>query len=192
MWLTNLLMLMFGENVVSSADGPPTAQELVAVLAAFLSLFQILLFITTTILVLMWVNQMNKNSRELGAAEMQFTSGWAVGWFLVPFANLVKVPQVMLELWKTSKNPMAWKNEPDDKRIHFWWALWVVSGALANISNRYYDIEKAPKELIPNVAGFVGSCLGAAIAGFIFIRLVKDMTAMQLSRRATGIEDVVS
>ena len=60
--------------------------------------------IATIVVFLIWINRANKNSRALGAQNMQFTPGWCVGWWFIPIASLWKPYQAVREIWKTSKN----------------------------------------------------------------------------------------
>ena len=50
----------------------------------------------------MWMHRANRAARALGATGMEFTPGWAAGWFFVPFANLVMPYRVAVELWKAA------------------------------------------------------------------------------------------
>ena len=46
----------------------------------------------------------NYNARQLGAADMRFTPGWAVGWHFIPIAWFWKPYQAMTEIWRASVN----------------------------------------------------------------------------------------
>lgn len=61
---------------------------------------------------LIWQHRAQKNLEGLGATWLRFTPGWAVGWWFVPFANLVKPFQTMRELWKASGDPYGWQTLP--------------------------------------------------------------------------------
>src|SRR5947209_8456564 len=51
---------------------------------------QVLLRLTTVVVFGMWIYRANHNVRALGARELRYTPGWAVGWFFVPILNLWK------------------------------------------------------------------------------------------------------
>ena len=84
------------------------------------------IWLTTTILVLTWIHRANHNARQLGAADMRFTPGWAVGWYFVPIAWFWKPYQAMTEIWRASRNPGGWRGELVSPLLHWWWILWIV------------------------------------------------------------------
>ncbi len=84
------------------------------------------IWLITAVLVLIWIHRANHNARQLGAADMRFTRGWAVGWYFVPIAWFWKPYQVMSEIWRTSRNPSYWREQPVSLLLPWWWALWIV------------------------------------------------------------------
>jgi hypothetical protein len=58
--------------------------------------------LVSIIAVAMWIHRAHANLYEAGAEGLQFTPGWAVGWYFIPFANLFKPFQAMRELWTRS------------------------------------------------------------------------------------------
>jgi len=71
----------------------------------FIALFQAPVYIATSVMFLIWLFRIYKNLDVLESQQnREFTPGWAVGWWFVPFANLVKPFQVMREAWFDS-NP---------------------------------------------------------------------------------------
>lgn len=117
------------KHAKTDADANDTRQALIG-------LFQSLLFIVSGILFLVWVYRANRNVHALGALELQFTPGWAVGWFFVPIANIWKPHQVMKEICKASKNPPLWAAQKSDSIVDLWWALVLLSAFLSNLSFR--------------------------------------------------------
>lgn len=82
--------------------------------------------LATVVLVLNWIHRANHNVRQLGAADMRFTPGWAVGWYFVPIAWFWKPYQVMREIWRASRNPSFWREQPVSALLPWWWVLWIV------------------------------------------------------------------
>ena len=93
-------------------------------------------YITSGILFLVWIHRANYNARKLGAQDLQFTPGWCVGWFFVPFANLWKPYQAMKEIVKASTNPAEWRSQSDDPLVGGWWALFIISAIVSHFSLR--------------------------------------------------------
>jgi hypothetical protein len=58
----------------AAANANDTRQQIIGV-------FQIILIIVTAILFLRWIHRANYNARQLGAKDMKFTPGWAIGWY---------------------------------------------------------------------------------------------------------------
>ena len=85
--------------------------------------------IATIVTFLIWINRANKNARALGAKNMQFSPGWCVGWWFIPFAQLWKPYQAVREIWKTSKNIDRWQSQKNNT-ISLWWTLWIILGTI--------------------------------------------------------------
>jgi hypothetical protein len=90
---------------------------------------------------LAWVYRTRKNLPGLGATDLRFTPGWAVGSFFVPIVNLVAPAQILHEIRLWSDPSMEQfsdeSSKPRRKRdliVGFWWRLYVVSLALQWIS----------------------------------------------------------
>jgi hypothetical protein len=93
-------------------------------------------FIVTGIVFLKWIYRANSNCHGFGARNMKFTPGWSVGYYFIPFVNLYRPYQAMKEIWKVSKNPADWQNEPGSPLLGWWWALWIISNILGQMSFR--------------------------------------------------------
>lgn len=86
---------------------------------------------------LVWVYRANLNCRGFGARGMQFSPGWSVGFYFIPFLNFYYPYQAMKEIWRASKNPQNWKKEKCSGLVGWWWALrvifWVCAGPLGMV-----------------------------------------------------------
>ena len=80
-------------------------------------------FITVVIAWLVWCYRANVNLRLLSGVPMKFTPGWAVGWWFIPFANLVMPYRVVKEIWRVSHGPRSTSHA----LVGWWWALYLVS-----------------------------------------------------------------
>ena len=83
--------------------------------------------VTTAILVLAWTHRANRNARQLGAADMAFSPGWAVGWHFVPIAWFWKPYQAMREIWQASASPAKWQRQAGSPLLAWWWGLWILT-----------------------------------------------------------------
>lgn len=145
----------------------------------FIGLFVI--YLVNFIFLLYWVDQANKNVRQLGAQGMKFSPGAAIGWFFVPIANLFFIPRIMNEIWKTSKNPSAWQNEPDEPLILRWFWFWVIASAFSMIADNLYNENLPAEQLVLPTALELVTGLCSLISVIALISVIKKIYAMQMS-----------
>lgn len=90
---------MFGD---AETDDPLTLAW--GLFAIGLALVEIVVYIATVVFFLMWVYRARENLTAFGVGkrQLQYSSGWAVGSFFVPFVNLVVPYRAMKELWQKS------------------------------------------------------------------------------------------
>jgi Domain of unknown function (DUF4328) len=90
-------------------------------------------FIISGFLILKWIHRANYNSHQLGAENMEFTSGWSIGYFFIPILALFKPYQAMKEIWKTSHSPKDWDSVEVSKILPIWWTIWLINSFLGQI-----------------------------------------------------------
>src|SRR5262245_46960413 len=144
-------------------------------------------FVATAITFCVWVYRANVNARQLGAQGMLFTPGWAVGWYFIPIAWLWKPYQAMVEIWKASKNPSAWRSDTGSSPLRVWWFCWLVSCIAGYLSTRLWWAATPTIDTLSTIsklnmaadAGQIGSAL-------VLARLVRDISAMQMAHAVTN------
>jgi uncharacterized protein DUF4328 len=94
---------------------------------------QLLTLVVTGIVWFVWQHRGQANLVAARVSGLRFTPGWAVGWWFVPFANLVKPFQTMRELWKASGGEEDWGHSRTWLVIGWWWAAWLAAGVLGRI-----------------------------------------------------------
>lgn len=105
--------------------------------------------VITGIIFLKWIYRANVNCRgfihnlspdETGLFRKripEFTPGWSIGYYFIPFLNLYKPYKAMREIFAISENPKDWYNiKLTDKTLIYWWALWLISNSLSQLSFR--------------------------------------------------------
>lgn len=157
-------------------------------LQGLILLLQFPVYVFTIVFFLIWLNRAYKNLAPLRAQNVEFSSGWAIGWWFVPFANLVKPFHVMREVWRES--------DPDfdadagflsntvgsaPTYMSFWWAFWVISNIFSNITGRVYDPEDMSSV---EITGYLFAITGivSIIAAGLAITMIRDITRRQESR----------
>jgi cobalamin synthase len=135
---------------------------------------------------LLWQHRAHRNLRVLGATELQYTPGWAVAWWFVPFALFVMPYRTVRELWKASDPDApeaAWKQIPTPRLLALWWGVWLGGLVLLIIAapfGRPGDVASLTTEAALGVA----AALAIAFAGILAAALVRQIDARQELKRA--------
>jgi hypothetical protein len=117
----------------------PAAAEANDTRHVFISMISLAAALGSLVALVVWIYRAYANLPALDANEIQFTPGWAVGWFFVPIMNLFRPYQVVRELWNES-DPNRFTlsgqvlGEPASGAIvGWWWGLRIVSGVLGQV-----------------------------------------------------------
>lgn len=176
------------ELSIDMDDG--TSESVWAMVQGLLILLQVPLYIFTAVMFLVWVNRANKNMAPLMAGNTEFTSGWAVGWWFVPFASLYKPFQVVREIWWESNPEIS--DEPTflteslrsaPKYMGVWWTFWLLSNFAWNITGRLWDPDDLSGVAFYGFLFIITGILSAA-AAVLAIMVVRDITKRQEMRFA--------
>ena len=150
-----------------------------------IGIIQFSLFIITGIVFLRWIYFSNSNSRSLGASGMQFTPGWSIGYYFVPFLHIYKPYIAMKEIWKTSKDPKNWEMIKTPSLFPQWWTLWLISAISANLSFRLSMRAEELNELFVSSSVTLASDLVQIPLALIAIKLVGSIFDMQNEKHIT-------
>ena len=147
-----------------------------------------LTYVLSAIVFLIWLNRAHKNLQFLKPDLLEFTSGWAVGWWFIPFATLWKPFQVVREVWAESDPDF----DPDQPQylsysLHaapaymvVWWIAWLVMLFALNIGR---GLVKIPGLTTTNFGAIVFfQAVVVIFAGVLAITVVRDITTRQESR----------
>ena len=136
LWVSLFTRLLF-QGVTfygrSTASGPLAPSVTAAI--GLTAILHVLALAATLILVGCWIYRASANAHVIGG-ELTITPGWAVGWYFVPFANLVKPFQAMKETWLASHYGSEWGRGDATDLLNWWWGLWIVSNIISNIDWR--------------------------------------------------------
>jgi hypothetical protein len=81
-------------------------------------------------LFLTWLYRVVANGPALGGRELRYTPAWAVGWWFVPVANLVRPFQVVAEAWMLSAR------DPEGSLgllLPAWWGLFILGNVVSRV-----------------------------------------------------------
>jgi len=159
----------------AEAEANDTRQLIIFIIAIIAGL-------TNRVLFFMWVYRANLNCHGFNAQGMQFTPGWSVGWFFIPFANLFKPYQVIKEIWHVSDDPQEWEKNQYSKSSTLpalWWGLWLLSGIFSMVSYFVSRSIHTRRELeTSTVIAIIGDIIVLPII-MVFIALVKNIFERQ-------------
>jgi len=135
--ISQVASLSSAKAVLSTPSAVVTAGE---VLSLLIRLALIGIGFLTGVAFLLWIYRASTNLKALGAAELKYSPGWAIGGFFVPFLNLVRPYQVVTEIWRASaagasrSGGVNWTYEQTPAFISVWWGSWLLSGFLDSLS----------------------------------------------------------
>ncbi len=179
--LSVLELLWPGELFGEGFENNPVILIL-ALLMVVLAVVQIVIFVTTIVVFLMWLYRAHENLAAFGIPphQMQYSSGWAVGSFFVPFANLVIPYRAIKELWQKSvpnyANMFGDSGPPGFFAV--WWGFWIASNIADQIYFRLSWREQAPADVL-EVIGAIGGILGI-VAALLAIKVVREIQRQQV------------
>lgn len=108
---------------VSFAQGKASADRVDAV-----AVLQSVIFLTIAVLWLIWQHRAQRNLSALGASNLKYRPGWAVGWWLIPVANLAVPYRTVRELYKASApdaGALDWVTMRTSALLPIWWLAFV-------------------------------------------------------------------
>jgi hypothetical protein len=180
--LSFLLKLDPGETLSADYLGSESAGFVLSfalsalVYAASLPIYLVLFF--------MWIHRTNRNAHLL-APSFDMSPAWAVGWFFVPVACLVKPFEGVEKTWNISSGSTRWRSLDTPILLRVWWGLFLATNFVALASSLASS---------DNTAG--GQSLGAALtiatmavtvgSSITSIMLVRQLTQRQITALSTA------
>jgi len=158
------------------------------ILQSLFALLQFLAFVGSAIVFLMWLHRSSANLPGLGSESSDFTPGWTVGWWFIPFANLVKPFQAVRHVWSES--------DPDVETSHgflssvqagapgfmmAWWAFWILANIASNVTSKMFDPEDMRTTELSGYFFFIDGILWIAAAA-LAIKVIRSITSRQEER----------
>ncbi|MDB5693573.1 MAG: hypothetical protein JWO81_2636 [Alphaproteobacteria bacterium] len=148
--------------------GPAYGAGVVAVLRLFI-------LPACWILVGMWIYRTNANAHALGG-DVSITPGWAIGWFIIPFANLILPYQGVSETWLASHEMAGLDGEAGLPLLRWWWGLWIVSGFVGYAA---FFLARDPELVDAASYALLAEALLQAALSLVLIRLMRRLATVQ-------------
>lgn len=142
-------------------------------------------FVLSVIFVAMFLHRAQSNLHRAEMDGLEFTPGWAVGWYFIPFANLVKPFQAMRELWNKSTGRFDNEDAVTPGHMGVWWGTWLLGNFLANISFRLSSSMDLNTYLLSIQIGAISDVL-IIVAAATLLRLMGEITRGQSESMGMG------
>jgi hypothetical protein len=154
-------------SVISELAGSNDSRQL------FLLVVMVLVQLVNGVVILRWIYLTNKRVSQLGASNMKFSPGWAVGWNFVPLFSLWKPYQAVKEIWKCSVNPGDRSMVKIPSALPLWWALWITFSVLNQITSKFsVKAEDLPELMLLDILYIISSIVLIPLS-LVFINIVK-------------------
>jgi len=103
-----------------------------------LAVAEMMIALGTIVAFSMWTHRASRNLPALGGRGLQYTPAWAVGWFFIPFANLVMPYLVAAEIWRESdpeqKHLDAQGGKATSPLVISWWLTYMTRSVPAIVT----------------------------------------------------------
>jgi hypothetical protein len=172
---------------VTAAADPPAGDG--ALRLGMLSAALLAVLLTVVPVFIAWFHRLYSNLPALGAGQLRFGRGWAIGAWFVPFLNLWRPKQIANDIWRAS-NPDAqdagWRGQPVAGVVHLWWGLYLSSNLVNQAVVRLSVTAEGAADLRRQALLEIGAAALDAVAALAAMWLVAQMTARQ-ERRAGAV-----
>jgi hypothetical protein len=135
--------------------------------------------------VLRWIYVTTRNVHLLNdqiAWGPQTSPFWAVAWFFVPVAGLIRPFSVFSATWRISTAPDAHETVGVPALLRWWWGLWLANAAVGRIASILHDSAKVPGDVIG--ADYV---LFAKVLLDLPLTIVLTIIILRLTRRQRAL-----
>lgn len=125
------------------------------------------------ILMLYWVYCSDALARALGSDRMSHGPNWSVGWFFVPFANLVKPFFVLKEIYMATAMPKRYDlNLPANGLLTAWWLVMIADRAFDLARSELMESPKNLEAKLTMMKVFMALEVSAVLAAGLLIMVV--------------------
>lgn len=196
LWLTVMLahgLGRIGEIAVLGGFGGEIAGHAALVrsdeITAALSTLTIVATGVAAIPVLRWFYVTNRNAHAVSSPHRwgPLTSPiWAVLWFFVPVASLLRPFSLFSGTWRLSAAPDAPETVRVPALLRWWWGLWLAHLSLGTITPRLYAVAKTPHDVIAADYLWLSQVAVDVPLVVTLTLIIRRLSAVQRAMPATG------
>jgi hypothetical protein len=152
----------------------------------------VLVQVVLAVLFIVWTFRAAKNNEALDRRNPRFTSGWAIGGWFIPIANLVIPLMLIQDLWRGAtpeipRGDTRWRSARGSVLVGLWWTVWILSLARIFAGSSSVDDRASLDEIERSnwiaLAGVVVAAIAAVLAVFVVRALARrQLDALRAQR----------
>lgn len=143
---------------------------------------QLAALLFTAIVWLLWLHRAYSTLTVIGTRKSRFTPGWAVGYWFIPFINLVRPYQIVVDLWLRSESLNATESVeqlPRPALVGWWWGVYLLTGVAGRLYASFSRLAESVSQFITVTdIGMVGDVIGV-VAAVLAIAVVRRIDTLQ-------------
>ena len=156
-----------------------------------LSLGLLVVLLATMPVFIVWFHRLYTNLPALGARQLRFGRGWAIGAWFVPILNLWRPKQIANDIWRASDPDRAvtgdqWRGRPVAGLVHLWWGVYLLSNLVSQAVLRFSLEADGAAELRTRALAEVGAAGFEAVSAVVTMWFVVRLTARHEQRVEPG------
>lgn len=183
--LSNYMQYELAKRAIAGRNAPQQEIESNDARQGILGIATLLLYLATAVVFVIWFHRLYANLEPLGALKLNHATGWAAGCWFVPFLNLVRPVQIAQEIWRKSDpeaGPHIARETGSSALIGAWWALWLISSIIGNVSAQLTWSVKTPNDLQSASSLSMVSDGATILAGILALAVVTQLDGRQAAR----------
>jgi hypothetical protein len=154
------------------------------------SVIAIMVFVALVVAFLMWLHRVMKNLPALGnrKTRIEYTPGWAVGSFFIPFANLYMPYRAVREAWDKS-NPLertgeglTFRPRSPEGLLVGWWVSWIAFGVVSRVASRLDSRANDPEALLYSTGLMIVANAVGILSAVLAVLVVRGLDRRQEER----------
>lgn len=188
---SDLLQLGLIADMASGGEVAQVSVEMNDVRQAVAALLQIAVRLLLAVAFLVWLHRVTKNVPALGnpRSKINYTPGWAVGSFFIPFGNLFMPYRAVREVWdhsdpavRTAEEAGSTLRPPRPGLVVGWWLCFVLWTFLNRASDRLAGGAETAEALRSAAWVTITSDVVGIVAAVLGIMVVRGLDRRQAER----------